>query len=134
MADPLSPAPDEQQARAQQTMLEKLTAAELQVRDRTRQAMFAHLANDCRYHAPVGEQAAHYGRIRAAIETCGQDLIVCGVPSPELTIALQKLNEAMFWANASVARHPTALEHELKQQAAVPHQTTAPAAVAGAAP
>lgn len=57
------------------------------------------------YHAPVGDQAQRYERIRAA---CRDAALVIVEEAPlccEQTQALTNLRAAMMWANAAVACH-----------------------------
>lgn len=63
----------------------------------------AKLENDFVYHPPFGDQAARYQDIRdgAAVLT-GIVLSHCP-PSAERTLAQRKIQEAMMWANASIA-------------------------------
>lgn len=63
------------------------------------------LANRYTYHAPKGDQAQRYERIRQQIyatATVCVDLTPC---SPEQTRALNALDEAMMLFNAAIARN-----------------------------
>lgn len=63
------------------------------------------LENRYSYHAPKGDQAERYAKIRAAIlETAKliRDLTPC---SPEQSTAFTALDSAMFNANAAIARN-----------------------------
>lgn len=57
------------------------------------------------YHAPFGDQPQRYEDIRRnAYSLAG--LFVSSCPeSRELSLALTKLEEAIFWANAAIARN-----------------------------
>jgi hypothetical protein len=56
------------------------------------------------YHPPKGDQAARYEIVRATI-LCTAKIIVEHTPcSPEQARALNALDEAMFLANAAIAR------------------------------
>ena len=56
------------------------------------------------YHAPKEGQPVKYKDIRDAGRLMA-DLIVVSCPeSRELALALTKIEEAIFWANASIAR------------------------------
>lgn len=66
----------------------------------------ADLANRFTYHPPRDGQAEEYEEIRAA----GHDLAklitdLCPNPSRELATAVTKIEEAVMWANAAIARH-----------------------------
>lgn len=63
------------------------------------------LANRFNYHAPKGDQAARYEKIRDHIRMVAilcVDLTPC---SPEQTRALNALDEAMMLFNAAIARN-----------------------------
>jgi hypothetical protein len=57
------------------------------------------------YHKPFGDQTARYEDIRA-IAFDYADYLVNNCPdSRELSLAITKLEEVVFWANAAIARH-----------------------------
>lgn len=63
------------------------------------------LANRFQYHAPKGDQAERYERIRQqmfATATVCVELTPC---SPEQTRALNAIDEAMMLFNAAIARN-----------------------------
>lgn len=63
------------------------------------------LLNRFTYHPPVTGQAELYQEIRnTALEFATQLTEKCP-PSRELSLALTHLEEAVFWANASIARN-----------------------------
>ena len=55
------------------------------------------------YHAPAGDQAERYGQIRAAARVFAEYIDETAPDSEEKTLALRKIQEAVFWANASIA-------------------------------
>ena len=63
------------------------------------------IENRFTYHAPRGNQVDRYHEIRKA----GLDfanLINCKcLDSPEKSLAIRKIEEAVFWANAAIARN-----------------------------
>jgi len=62
------------------------------------------LYNRFSYHAPKGDQAQRYEKIRAVILYTAKlcvDLTPC---SPEQALALNALDQAMFLFNAAIAR------------------------------
>jgi hypothetical protein len=57
------------------------------------------------YHAPKPGQAEIYEELRTIAKSFAMH-IVAGTPeSREQSLALTKLEEAVFWANAAIARH-----------------------------
>lgn len=64
------------------------------------------ISNDFRYHKPhADDQSNRYEAIRALMGSAAVDLLGMCPPSRELSMALTKLDEAMFWANASITRN-----------------------------
>lgn len=61
--------------------------------------------NNFTYHAPKGDQAVRYGTIREAAKILAELLDDNCPPSRELSLAMTKLEEVVFWANASIARN-----------------------------
>jgi hypothetical protein len=61
------------------------------------------------YHAPHGDQADRYERIRAYVADVAD--VVCRLTpeSREQSLALTALEEAVMWANAAIARREPAL-------------------------
>lgn len=57
------------------------------------------------YHVPKDDQPERYQRIRTAAGELAHLLITNCPKSRELSLALTKLEEAIFWANASIARN-----------------------------
>ena len=57
------------------------------------------------YHPPSPERAAKHDQIRNACQDIAE-LVDALVPdSREKSLTLTKIEEAMFWANAALARH-----------------------------
>lgn len=56
------------------------------------------------YHAPTEAQVNRYGSIRAEANSLALHLNQQCPPSRELSLAMTKLEEAVFWANAAIAR------------------------------
>ena len=56
------------------------------------------------YHAPKGDQAQRYENIRSKGKQFAE--LVCGLTpeSRERSLALTKIEEAVMWANAAIAR------------------------------
>jgi hypothetical protein len=57
------------------------------------------------YHKPFGDQPARYEDIRAIAFDYADYLVKNCPDSRELSLAITKLEECVFWANASIARH-----------------------------
>lgn len=57
------------------------------------------------YHAPKGDQADRYSEIREMAKTISVILDKLCPQSRELSLAMTKLEEAVFWANAAIARN-----------------------------
>ena len=63
------------------------------------------LNNDFTYHAPKPGQPEIYGQIRDTAKSFALFLTDKCPKSRERSLALTKLEEAVFWANASIARN-----------------------------
>lgn len=57
------------------------------------------------YHAPKGDQQARYVDIRDTAKSLAVHLLNNCPSSRERSLALTKLEESVFWANASIARN-----------------------------
>lgn len=57
------------------------------------------------YHSPKDSQPERYQRIRKAAGELAHLLVTNCPRSRELSVAMTKLEEASFWANASIARN-----------------------------
>ena len=57
------------------------------------------------YHAPKNDQPARYIEVRSQAKIFASLLIEQCPESRELSLALTKLEESVFWANASIARN-----------------------------
>lgn len=62
------------------------------------------LNNNFTYHAPKNDQPEKYVAIRAKAKELAELLVSYCPPSRELSLAITKLEECVFWANASIAR------------------------------
>lgn len=63
----------------------------------------AQLENTYMYHSPTGDQQERYVIIRAEAKELAQMLYGFCPSSRERSVALTKLQEAVMWANASIA-------------------------------
>lgn len=67
---------------------------------------FIELSRRFAYHPPSSEEVAtKHQQVRYAAELLAATYTDLCPESRELALALTKLEEAMFWANAAVARH-----------------------------
>lgn len=57
------------------------------------------------YHAPKGDQPERYVALRAKGRELAELIASLTPPSREQSVALTKLEESLFWANASIARN-----------------------------
>lgn len=57
------------------------------------------------YHAPKGDQAERYQRIRAKVRELAELIDGSCPDSREKSLANTKLEEAVMWANAAIARN-----------------------------
>lgn len=60
-----------------------------------------------RYHPPHVGQPERYTQIRAQAGELAHRLCTLCPPSRELSLALTSIEQAVMWANASIARHET---------------------------
>lgn len=70
--------------------------------------MRTRLENDFVYHAPFGDQSRRYEFVRWRGGNFAEQLCYTCPPSRELSLALTKIDEAVFFANAAIARNETA--------------------------
>lgn len=67
--------------------------------------LIARNKNNFTYHQPDNLRIVKHQRIRESLNVVA-DMLVADCPeSRELSLALTKLEEAMFWANAAIARN-----------------------------
>jgi len=57
------------------------------------------------YHAPKDDQPRRYEDIRNIAKGMAEFIVAHCPESREQSLALTKLEESVFWANASIARH-----------------------------
>lgn len=63
------------------------------------------IESDFTYHAPKGDQAQRYEQIRERAKGLALYLLQVTPQSREQSLALTHLEEAVMWANASIARN-----------------------------
>lgn len=64
----------------------------------------ADLENRFRYHAPQGDQPDRYLQLRGMARDLAMAILALAPSSRERTLALTRLEEASFWANAAISR------------------------------
>ncbi|WP_200836563.1 Acb2/Tad1 domain-containing protein [Roseiconus lacunae] len=62
--------------------------------------------NNFTYHSPTAGQVAKFAAIRSKGKELAELLLESCPDSRERSSALSRIEEAIFWANASIARHP----------------------------
>ena len=63
------------------------------------------LDNNFTYHSPNPDQQARYPLIRSSGKAMARKILRLTPPSRERSLALTKLEEAIMWANAAIARN-----------------------------
>lgn len=63
------------------------------------------LDNNFRYHRPQGDQQERYPHIRKEAKKLAETICRLAPVGREQSLALIKLEEAVMWANASIARN-----------------------------
>jgi hypothetical protein len=61
------------------------------------------IENTFMYHKPLPGQPERYEKIRSKAKELATVLNECGAPSRELALAFTNLQQAVMWANASIA-------------------------------
>ncbi|MDB4278445.1 hypothetical protein N9917_02445 [Deltaproteobacteria bacterium] len=61
--------------------------------------------NNFKYHKPVGNQAEKYTEIRSEAKNLASLFLLHCPDSRARSLALTKIEEAVMWANASIARN-----------------------------
>lgn len=65
----------------------------------------AQLENNFQYHAPKPGQNDKYVFLRDAAKRLAYEILLNTPPSREQSLAITKLEETIFWANAAIARN-----------------------------
>lgn len=66
---------------------------------------FQKILNNFTYHKPLETQPERYERIRVNARNLAELFLRNCPPSRERSLAFTKLEESIFWANASIARN-----------------------------
>lgn len=67
--------------------------------------MNANIENRFTYHAPFGDQTERYQEIRDLAKKLAYMILEKTPDSREQSLALTNLEQAVFWANAAIARN-----------------------------
>jgi hypothetical protein len=65
------------------------------------------LENRIRYHRPDADAIARIAKMRLYALGWAEDILSSVPPGREQALALTKIEEALFWANAGIARDPS---------------------------
>lgn len=71
----------------------------------TAEAWQKRLGRDFTYHKPFGDQPIRYETLREAARSLAVLIVELTPGSREQSIALTNLEQAVFWANAAIARN-----------------------------
>jgi hypothetical protein len=74
------------------------------------QSVFDKLNNNFTYHKPFGDQPQRYEDIRRLAYDLASFLVTSCPESRELSLAMTNLEQAIMWANASIARNESEKE------------------------
>lgn len=66
--------------------------------------MTQRLLNNFTYHKPFGDQPQRYVTLRDAAKALATMVVGLTPPGREQSLAITKIEEAIFWANAAIAR------------------------------
>lgn len=69
------------------------------------QKMVNQLENNFKYHAPKNDQQERYVFLRDGARVLAYDIVKNTPVSREQSLALTNLEQAIFWANAAIARN-----------------------------
>lgn len=67
--------------------------------------MNAQIENNFKYHAPTGDKVQRHTDVREVCKTTANRIDELCPNSREKSLAITKLEEAMMWANAAIARN-----------------------------
>lgn len=70
------------------------------------QATFDDIQNRFAYHKPDEDRVERHGAVRNSLQSVALKILSLTPPGREQALALTKLEEAMVWANAAIARSP----------------------------
>jgi hypothetical protein len=70
----------------------------------TDKALMERIENDFTYHAPTGDKAERHQWVRESGKSLAKIIAQNCPPGREQSLALTKVEEAVMWANAAIAR------------------------------
>lgn len=70
------------------------------------------IANNFTYHPPFGDQPARYEAIRAKAKEFAELIAEVTPGSREQAVAMTNVEQAVFWANAAIARNESPVEEK----------------------
>lgn len=76
------------------------------------QAQLDRIERDFTYHPPLGNQAERYTVLRNAGKQLALTIAALTPTSREQSLALTKLEEAVMWSNAAIARNEARVSEE----------------------
>jgi len=74
------------------------------------EAVVADMQNRFAYHAPTGNKVNIHAELRNRFGAIALFTLASTPPSREQSLAITKIEEAMLWANAAIARNPEPVE------------------------
>lgn len=80
----------------------------------TSQRIKDQIDNNFVYHRPFGDQPARYESVRNEAKKFAEFVAANTPESREQAVALTNIEQAVFWANASIARNEKEPEYETK--------------------
>lgn len=106
---PMDSKPEEGECREATDRMEELSD---QVRNMAAQDPVDPVELRFTYHQPPDERTVErHERVRKTVRRCAEDLLEDVPPGRERSVVLTKLEEAMMWANAGIARsHASGLD------------------------
>lgn len=84
---------------------EQAVAQTVEARKALGEKILKDLENRFTYHAPKGDQQDRYVQVRSKMLEVAKLVMELTPPSREQSVVLTKLDEAMFFANAAIARN-----------------------------
>lgn len=88
-----------------ETTTEALVNREPTRKYQPRDVLAAQIEKAFTYHPPKDDQPGRYVRLRLQAKYLAEEIVATTPPSREQALALTKLEEACFWANAAIARN-----------------------------
>lgn len=71
----------------------------------SKEELISRIENNHMFHSETPQVASRFHEVRLITEVCAKELVKLCPEGRELSLALTHLEEAMFWANAAIARN-----------------------------